>query len=307
MSERWPQVVGIGSTVYDTLMVTEGFPQEDTKMLGVETKIQGGGPCATALVAAAKLGVSSAYLGTVGDDPFGRYLMEDLEAWKVDVTHVRRVPEAVSFHAVVLLNRQKGTRTCVWSPGTVPPPTPGDIPEEALAHAKVLHLDGHMLQAAIHAARLCKGLGVKVSHDAGGAYPGIETLLPYVDYLIPSEEFAMKITGAASPEDAARQLYDAYHPELVALTQGVRGGILLDAQGMRRYESYPVEVVDSNGCGDTFHGAFVAARVKGMGPDAACRFASAAAALKCTRLGARIGIPTEAECLAFIQERGIVL
>ena len=304
---NWPEVVGIGSTVYDTLMVVPAYPTEDTKMEGIETKVQGGGPCATALVAARKLGVSAAYLGTIGDDPFGRFMMDDLERWGVETQDVRRVPDSVSFHAVVLLNQETKSRTCVWNRGTVPQPTVEDIDEEIVKHAKVLHLDGHMLEAAIATAKKCNELGVKVSHDAGGTYPGVENLMPYVDWLIPSEEFALKMTGAATAEEAAQKLYDTYHPELVALTQGVRGGILLDEKGMRRYESYKVEVKDSNGCGDTFHGAFVAAKIHGLDNDAACKYASAAAAVKCTRLGARYAMATDEECRAFLKERGVEL
>lgn len=300
-----PQVIGIGSTVYDTLMVTDGFPVEDTKMQGLETKVQGGGPCATALVAAAKLGVATAYMGTVGDDPFGDYMLADLRRWGVSTAFVRRVADAISFHAVVLLNRQNASRTIVWSRGTVPPPDPAALDEAALRNARVLHLDGHMLEAALHAAKLCRAHGVKVSHDAGGTYPGIERLLPYVDWLIPSEEFALKITGAKTPEAAAEKLFLTYHPEITVLTQGARGGILLDEHGMRRYESFKVDVQDSNGSGDTFHGAFVAARIKGMDAFQACRYASAAAAIKCTRLGARYAMPSDAECRVFLHQRGV--
>lgn len=307
MRNEYPEMIGIGSSVYDTLMVVDGFPTEDTKMQGVETKVQGGGPCATALVAARKLGITSAYMGTIGDDPFGRFMLDDFEKWGVSTAYIRRVPDAVSFHAVVLLNQKTASRTCVWNKGTVEAPGEKDLNEDVLRHAKVLHLDGHMLDAAISAAKKCRQWGVKVSHDAGGTYPGIEKLLPYVDYLIPSEEFALKITGEKEAEKAAQQLYDTYHPELVALTQGVRGGILLDQKGMRRYDSYKVEVKDSNGCGDTFHGAFVAAKIKGMDNDSACKYASAAAAVKCTRLGARYGVPNDAECRAFLKERGVEL
>ena len=305
--KNWPEVVGIGSTVYDTLMVTDGFPAEDTKMMGVATKVQGGGPCATALVAAQKLGVSTAYMGTIGDDPFGTFMMDDFKKWGVDTRYIRVVPGGISFHAVVVLNQQTSSRTCVWSKGTVEAPKESDVNLEALSHAKVLHLDGHMLDAAIYAAKKCKEMGVKVSHDAGGAYPGIEKLMPYVDYLIPSEEFALKVTGAATAEEAAQKLYDTYHPELVVLTQGVKGGLLLDEKGLRAYSSYRVEVKDSNGCGDTFHGAFVAAKIKGLNNDDACKYASAAAAIKCTRLGARYGMANDAECRVFLQERGAAL
>lgn len=307
MRNDYPQVVGIGSTVYDTLMVVDGFPQEDTKMQGVETKVQGGGPCATALVAAQKLGVSAAYMGTIGDDPFGTFMMDDLKKWHVSTEFVKVIPDTVSFHAVVLLNQKTASRTCVWNKGTVAAPTAEDLDEEALRNAKVLHLDGHMLDAAIYAAKKCREWGVKVSHDAGGTYPGIEKLMPYVDWLIPSEEFALKMTGAATAEEAAQKLYETYHPELVVLTQGVKGGILLDEKGMRHYDSYRVEVKDSNGCGDTFHGAFVAGKIHGLSNDDACKYASAAAAIKCTRLGARYGMANDAECRAFLMERGVEL
>ena len=82
--QKWPEVIGIGASVYDTLIVVPHYPVEDTKLEGLETKVQGGGPCATALVAAQKLGVSTAYIGTVGDDPFGRFLMADLKKWGVE-------------------------------------------------------------------------------------------------------------------------------------------------------------------------------------------------------------------------------
>jgi sulfofructose kinase len=301
----YPEIIGIGSSVYDVLMVTSGFPVEDTKKEGMETIVQGGGPCATALVAASKLGVSSAYMGTIGDDSFGRFMLGDLEKWGVNTRYVRRVADQVSFHAVVLLNRENASRTCIWNRGTVDPPKESDVNLEALSHAKVLHLDGHMPEAALFAAKRCKAWGVKVSYDAGGLYPGVNELLQYADYLIPSEEFALKVTGAANAEDAARKLMLTYRPEVVVLTQGVRGGILLDEQGLRRYGSYKVEVIDSNGSGDTFHGAFIAARIQGMDADQACAYASAAAAIKCTRLGARFGMPGDLECRAFLKERGV--
>ncbi len=307
MRNEYPQVVGIGSTVYDTLMVVDGFPQEDTKMQGVETKVQGGGPCATALVAAQKLGVTTAYMGTIGDDLFGTFMMDDLKKWNVNTDYVKVIPDTVSFHAVVVLNQKTASRTCVWNKGTVAAPTAEDLNEEVIKNAKVLHLDGHMLDAAIYAAKKCKEWGVKVSHDAGGTYPGIEKLMEYVDWLIPSEEFALKMTGAATAEEAAQKLYETYHPELVVLTQGVKGGILLDEKGMRHYDSYKVEVKDSNGCGDTFHGAFVAGKIHGLSNDDACKYASAAAAIKCTRLGARYGMANDQECRAFLKERGVEL
>ncbi len=301
------EVVGIGSAVFDILMTAEGFPREDTKMQGKQTKTQGGGPCATALVAMCKLGVSSCYMGTLGDDLYGDSMMESFVHYGVDTAHIRRIPGTQSFHSVVILNLRNSSRTCIWNRGTVTSPTREDVDLELLRQAKYLHLDGHQLDTAIYAARKAHEYGVKVSHDAGGVYPGIEQLLPLVDVLIPSEEFALKLTGCEKAVDAAKKLYDTYHPETLIITQGVKGGFIWEDGKEVRYPAYPVKAIDSNGAGDTFHGAFVAARVKGMDVyDAAC-FASATSALKCTRFGAQEGIPGFEEVLEFMKtSQGVV-
>ena len=295
------EVVGIGSVLFDILMTADGFPQEDTKLQGKDTKVQCGGPCATALVAMSKLGVKSEYMGTLGDDMYGSFIKGEFSKYGVECGRVRTVAGTQSFHSFVLLNLRSTSRTCIWSKGTVTAPSGEDIDLGVLKNAKYLHLDGHQLDAAIYAAKKAHEFGVKVSHDAGGTYPGIERLLPYDDVLIPSEEFSLKITGSAAAADAAAKLYEAYHPETLIITQGSRGGFIWQDGRELRYPVFPVDAVDSNGAGDTFHGAFVAARIKGMDVyDAAC-FASATSALKCTRFGAQQGIPHFDEVKEFMK------
>ena len=297
-------VIGIGSSLYDTLMMTDGFPTEDTKLQGTVTLIQGGGPCATALTTITQLGLSVAYMGTMGKDSFGRFMIEDLARYGVETSFVYFQENRISSHAVVILNQQTGSRTCVWNKGTVVPLSPKEINKTAIRQAKVLHLDGHHLEAAIHAATIARESGVKVSLDAGGIYPGIKRLLPLVDILIPSEEFTLKITGESIPEIAARKLFDIHRPEILVVTQGTRGGFLYDGKAFTRYPVFPVEVIDSNGAGDVFHGAFIAGYVKGMSFGRCARFASSVSALKCTGLGARQSVPTYEQALAFLEKWG---
>ncbi len=301
------EVVGIGAALFDILMTADAFPMEDTKLQGKQTKLQGGGPCATGLVAMSKLGVSSAYMGTLGDDMYGDFIRSAFDTYGVDRTHVRTVPGAQSFHSFVLLNLSNASRTCVWNRGTVTPPIPADVNLDVLKNAKFLHLDGHQLECAIYAAEKAREFGVTVSLDAGGTYPGIERLLPLVDVLIPSEEFALKITGCKTAEAAAAALWDAYHPQTLIITQGSRGGFIWENGKPVRYPVFPVNAVDSNGAGDTFHGAFVAACVKGMTVMEAASYASATSALKCTRFGAQEGIPGDKEVLEFMEKNpGII-
>lgn len=295
-------VVGIGAAVLDILVTVDGYPQEDTKHQSLQTKFQGGGPCTTGLVAMSKLGVSSCYMGTLADDMYGDFLRKALDTYGVERKSVRLIPNSQSFHSVVLLNVANASRTCVWNRGTVTPPEYNDVDLDVLKNAKYLHLDGHQMECAIYAAQKAKEFGVKVSLDAGNPYPGIERLLPLVDVLIPSEEFSLKYTGCATAEEAAAQLYAKYHPDVLIITQGSRGGFIWEEGKAVRYPAFSVNAVDSNGAGDTFHGAFVAARVKGLSVAEAAKFASATSALKCTRIGAQEGIPSWEEVCQFINE-----
>ena len=297
-------IVGIGSTVYDILMVTDGFPTEDTKMQTLKTVIQGGGPCATALVASTRLGVSCEYMGTVGNDTYGAYMLEEFDKYGVGTDHVIVRSDCVSFHSVVILNIRNSSRTCIWNKGTVPALQPEEINTAAIKKAKVLHLDGHQLDAAIEGAVFAKANGVKVSLDAGGAYPGIERLLPLVDFLIPSEEFAQKVTGEADVKKAASSLFLLYRPEVVVITQGSKGGLIFDGTEYTNYHPFKVDSVDTNGAGDVFHGAFIAGFVKGLNVKKSAQFASAVAALKCIKVGARDGIPAYDETIKFLRGNG---
>lgn len=298
------EVIGIGSVLFDTLMLADGFPTEDTKLKSSMTKQQGGGPCATALVAISKLGTSAAYLGTVGDDMYGQLIMKEFEKYQVGTEEIKEKKGCISANSFVLLNTVNATRTCIWNLGTLPPLQENEINLEMLKQAKILHLDGHQLETAIFAAKKAHEFGVKVSLDAGGTYPGIERLLPLVDILIPSEEFALKMTGCDRAEDAIKILQERYSPEILTITQGKSGGILYQEDTVIHYPAYPVNAVDTNGAGDVFHGAFLVGLSRGMEPFSCACFASAVSALKCMKVGAREGVPSYEEAINFLKIQG---
>ena len=164
---------------------------------------------------------------------------------------------------------------------------PSNLQLSAIDDADVLHLDGTYLESAIAAAKYAKGKGVKVSLDAGGLYAGIERLLPYVDILIPSAEFALGLTKETQIEAAMSALSEKYYPEILVVTDGSNGGYYWENGHAVHYNSVKVKAVDTNGAGDTFHGAFVAAYCDGKSLAQCCDFASKVAAYKCTHTGAR--------------------
>ncbi len=299
-------VVGIGANVCDTLISVSHYPTEDTKMCADGIIRCGGGPVATGLAAASKFGAECKYIGTLTDDPAGIFLLSDLEKYGISTEYTTVESGYDSFSSYIILARDNATRTCVFERGNVPPTRLTDKQRTAIENADILMVDGNDLDAAIAGAMYANSCGTKVLYDAGGIYKGIGELLPLVDYLIPSEEFALGYTGLSDAESAAKKLYSEFSPEFVIVTQGKKGGIIYNGT-TREYPAFKVEAVDTNGAGDVFHGAFAFALTRGLSLFDAAVFSSAVSALKCTGQGARDAVPSYDEAIKFLKENGYEL
>ena len=300
------QVMGIGACVMDTLVTIPNYPKEDTKLRALSTKVAGGGPTATGLVAVSRLGISAGYIGVLAKDNGGSFLLEDFKKYGVDTSLVEVEEGYRSFTSTIWLARDTATRTCVFDKGDLPPLTLDDAKCKAIENAQILMIDGNEMDAAEGACKVARQNGTKVLYDCGGLYQDVERLLVLTDVMIPSEEFALGHTGCESVEEAAVKLYERYHPEVVVITCGKEGGIIYDGK-VEHYPAFLVDAVDTNGSGDVFHGAFAAAMVKGYSYKECCIFASAVSALKCTGFGARESVPTEQEVYEFLKQRGVLL
>ncbi len=301
------RIVGIGACVFDTLYNIPTYPAEDTKMRAVSSKTAGGGPVATGLVAAAKLGAEASYIGVLSNDNGGVFLKGDFEKYGVDTALIEVKEGYRSFASVLWLSADTATRTCVFDKGDLPSLALNKAQRQAIRDADVLMVDGNELDAAVEAACLARESGTVVLYDCGGLYPGVERLLAHTDIMIPSEEFALGHTGCKTAAEAAKWLYERYSPEVVVITQGKRGGILFDGSNVTAYPIYPAHVVDSNGSGDVFHGAFAAGACRGFDYLKCCHFASAVSAIKCTGIGARESVPDFVTAKNYLKENGYEL
>ncbi len=298
------KVVGIGACVMDTLITVPHFPTEDTKLRAESTKLAGGGPAATGIVAVSKLGISAGFIGVLSKDSTGDFLKGDFEKYGVGTENIDFIEGYRAFTSCIWLSKESATRTCVFDKGNLPALALDDKKKKAIAEADILMVDGNELSAAIEAAKYAKEHGTKILYDAGGLYPGIEGLLPYVDILIPSKEYALGHTKCETVEEAAKKLFEDYKPEIVVITMGKDGGILYDGKDVTSYPIYPAEVVDSNGAGDVFHGAFAAGICYGFDYLKCCHFSSAVSAMKCMNVGARESVPSFEAVKAYMKENG---
>lgn len=294
------KVVGVGACVLDTLIECNAYPTEDKKYRANSVKKTGGGPVSNALVVLAKMGIESEFVGLLSADNDGDFLKSEFERYGVKTAHVKQVENSKAFTSYIVLSKESGSRTCVFERGSVPD-EPKHLDLSAVDGADVVHLDGNSLNCALEVAKYAKEKGILVSLDAGGLYENIEKLLPYVDILIPSEEFAQGITKLDDTTKAIKALNEKFAPKVLAVTQGSKGGLYIKDGNVYHYDSFKVNCVDSNGAGDTFHGAFLSAYLKGYQIEDCTKIASATSAIKCTKVGMRDALPTFEEVLEFIK------
>jgi ribokinase len=293
-------ITGLGYCGMDYLCLVPEIPLDD-KVQASETLEQGGGPAATATYAAAKLGARTMFAGVVGDDSRGQSILEGLAREGVDTSAMKVRLDAASPVAFCWIQESTGKRSIAWSHGSVKPLLPEELNMALVRDSALLLLDGHQTAAAIRAAKLARETGTVVLLDAGTLVDGIDELLALSDIIIASEKFSLRYTGESDPEAGARKLFGD-NTRFAAVTAGVRGSYGFDGGKSYFQDIFPVQVVDTTGAGDVFHGAFAYKYVNGGNWRECMRFAAAVSALKCTRFGGRTGIPTLAEVEIFLQE-----
>jgi len=285
------EVVGIGQCAIDYLGVVDTHPEVDEKTELWDFKIEGGGPAATAMVTLSRLGVSTSFIGKIGDDDFGRMIMQGLNVEYVDISGIIIEAGKRSQFAFISVENDTGKRNIFFTRGTVSPLEFNQINKSLIDNCKILHLDGLMIDVSLDAAKYARSIGKKVSLDAGTLRDGMIELCRHTDYLVTSEKFARSFVNSTDYEHALREM-KKLGPEIVCSTLGEKGSILLKDDIILHQPAYSmVGVVDTTGAGDVFHGGFIYGMLKGYDIKKTLNFASFASALKCKQLGGRSGIP----------------
>lgn len=257
---------------------------------------QGGGLTATALVAARRLGARAWFQGVVGTDEVGRKIVDELEREGVDCTSVLSVAGSVSPISFVFVEPGTGERTIYHRPAgpwSLPARPKGSLPE-----SDVLLIDGHLREWMLSAMADARQRGIPIVADLVPPV-GEGDLLAQVDVLIAPERSIEKLECGKDAQAAVEKILAA-GPRVAVITMGERGWIA--GADLWRGEAFEVEVVDTTGAGDVFHGAFGVAMARGWDVPRCAEFASAVAALKCRKLGGSTGIPSLSETLAFLGE-----
>ncbi len=294
MKECIFKVFGLGQCCLDYIGKIASYPPPDTKCEFSDMVIQGGGPVATALVALSRWGVSCAISGVIGDDQFGTMIKSSLDDEKIDTSGVLVRNGFESQFAFIVAEHSVGRRTIFWRRPTGPSLSPEEIDFRMIRNAKVFHTDGIFTEASLAACKIAKETGVQIVVDAGSLREGMLELARMSDYFLASETFAQALVGEDKPLEACRKMAEL-GPKVVCETLGSKGYIALDRGRIIERPAYPVEAIDTTGCGDVFHAGFVYGLLEKWHIDKCFDFAAWAGAMVSLRLGGRAGIPTLAD------------
>ena len=286
-------VVGVGANSVDYVYRLPEYPRPDSPASKLQIRshlISCGGQVATTLCTCAAMGLRTAYVGATGSDETGRRMRDELTRRGVNIANAV-MRDAVNPYAVILLDDRQGERIVLWdrSPGLTL--LADEVPRSLIHGARLLHVDDVDEGASICAATLAREAGLPVTSDLERVTDRTEELVAAVSIPIFAEHVLEPLTGERDFERALRALRRR-HSGLLCVTLGAHGAMLLDGDRLHHVLGIKVRVADTTGAGDVFRGAFICAFLRGDAPDAALRFANAAAALSCTRTGAIASVPT---------------
>jgi len=294
-------IIGIGASTVDLLMPVDEFGGSEGAVELSGVRMAGGGPVATACVVAAHLGVKTAMLDRVGTDWRGDLILKEFETFNVCTEELVCCQGKESPLSVVQVRRRDGARRIFWHPGTVKELVADELPVHWLRNCRYLHLNGRHSEAALAAAELVEGNGDNiVSFDGGGGRYSekVHEFVGLVDWWIVARNFATAWLGDMPVEEQVRKLLDVGKGCLAGITDGGNGAWFVCDDGQEWHQpAYPPQkVVDTTGCGDVFHGAFLASHARGMGCKEAGRIAAWVASCKAGGFGGRANLPRWQDC-----------
>ncbi len=301
-------VIGVGAATLDDLWLVREFQATEGVQQALNHVTMGGGPVATALSVLAWLGRKTALADICGDDAAGSKVVGELRRFGVHTTWLQCAPSAITTQAVVLVRESDGARQITFLPCSAGEPVLTDDLVQALRSARMLHLNGRHENLAREAVRLMQGTAGIISWDGGaGRYrDSIRDLVEASHLRVVSREFAERYTGTTDLTAMVHGLMPG-PARRVVITDGIRGSFGWSGAGeiLHQPAHAVARVVDTTGCGDVYHGAFLHGCLSGWDLPHCMEFASRLAAQNATGLGGRFVCGREPQTHGFLAEPGI--
>jgi len=281
-------VLCVGHASYDLVFSVDHHPSDNEKTVADSFIACGGGPAANGAVMVAKLGLSAAFAGYLGRDVHGELHAQELLAQGVNTQCVVRGKSPTPLSTVIV--KPDGNRALINYKGDTQALVVGSV-DFSVLNPKVILFDGHEPHISVPLAEHARHAGIAKVLDAGSVHDGTLALMGMVDYLVCSEKFALQLKG----DEHAALAYLADFAPYAVITLGERGLIWQHGTESGALPALAINAVDTTGAGDAFHGAFAAGIAAGLEWLTVLRYASVAGSLCCTKMGARLGLPSKEE------------
>lgn len=313
MQARSLDAVAIGAAAVDIVIRVPRLPAYDEKVVGMLVGRLPGGTMANFACALGRLGGSAGWMGTVGGDRDGRLLLDDFRRYGVDIRHVRVDLRRPTNFAIILLG-ESAERAIVVVPSTRERLTPSRQMRRYLTRARFVYLSPHDRALAERVIEAAVGAGCRVALEveptAGLTVKEGARLFRRVYLAVfnrPGLATFLNLRGSLSPQQAARAARSALDlgPEVVAVTLGGQGAVVVNATRTVTHPGFPVRAVDTTGAGDCFSAALVRGLCLEWPLERIVAYANAAAALSTTAVGPRGHLPTHGEVLRFLRSSQI--
>lgn len=291
---RKPRVICLGgSATIDQIFLVDEVKQPSAKIMAKDFVETGGGMAANAAVAVQRLGGQASYWGRVGDDEPGDQVIALLAHEGVDVSSLHKLAGFRTKLASILIDA-RGERLVVSSQPQGYPPDPSWLPIEQVAQADAVHADTRWLAGAHRLFDAAAAAGKPSVFDGDGGDPEQVAATARLATHPFFSETMLQALGFGAPEAALQRVFGGRNVA-AGVTLGADGVMWFDGARIRSTPAPKIRPVDTLAAGDTWHGAFALALAEGRALDAAIEFATAVAAMKCTRFGGRAGIPRREE------------
>ncbi len=300
-------VIGVGNVAYDYLCIVEDYPKEDSSTHILQIVNQCGGCVGTSLVSMQRLGISSCYIGNIGNDDAGRIIQNDFLKEGVGIDGLDVLQDGHSSLGFVMIDPNHATRTKFPYRDNLADIEWTDKKKELIQNAKILHIDGTHYNNCMQAIEIAKANNVLVSLDGCSKKEDNSLnvdIARNADILIMNSAYPFYTSNKESLKDAFA-FFANFGAKYILTTRGEDGCIAYVDNEIREFPAFKVNAVDTTGAGDAFHGGFIAAILKGYPLLKAIEYASAVSAINTLQIGGRIGLPTHQEVEDFIQSHQI--
>ena len=295
-----PDIIGIGVCTVDYLVIVPRLPKRNENMRARRFARELGGLASIALVAAARLGARAQLIARIGDDEAGDYIRGALLDEGIDVSRLLVAPGGESHVSVIVVHEPSGDRSIMTRLPTSQAVQKRDLRREDIAGARLLFVD-KFTEATLQAAKWAREAGRHVLLDPSQPYAQIKPLLEYVTVPIVPEAWA-RAWLPDLPVGAVAERLCQEGAQIAVVTCGERGAVASWDGQTQAFPAFTVDVVDTTGAGDAYHGAFMYALLQGWDVPRMAEFAAAVGALNCRALGGRSALPRLDEVERFLAQ-----